>query len=107
MFKLLKIGADWCNNCNILNVQLKLLNIKYIDINIDNIDDIKEDFINNYTEEIYNLILKTDKLPTIYILDNNKLIKTMIGYNINRLDELKNLLIEYKFLLNLDYNEEF
>jgi len=108
MFKLIKIGAEWCNNCNILSIHLNNYNIKYIDINIDNIDDIKDDFIKTYDDILYDIILKTDKLPTLYIInDNNDIIEKMIGFNNNRLDELLNLLKKYNLMIDLNYNEDF
>jgi hypothetical protein len=108
MFKLLKIGAYWCNNCNILEEHLNNNNIKYIDINMDNLDDSKDEFIKTYDEIFYDILLKTDKLPTLYILDmNNNIIDKMVGFNNSRLEELLNLLKKYNLLIELNYDEEF
>ncbi len=105
---LFKIGADWCNNCNILSEHLTNYNINYIDINIDNIDEIKDNIIEKYNTNIYNIISNTDKLPTLYFFDSNyNLLDKMIGFNNNRLDELLNLLKKYNLYIELNYNDDF
>jgi len=105
---LFKITAEWCKNCNILSDSLKPYNINFININIDYIDDIKNDFINSYNEDLYNIIDKVDKLPTIIITnDKYEYLDRFSGYNNNRFNELLDFLKKYNVITNLDYNEEF
>jgi len=105
MIHIIKIGADWCNNCNILSNDLN--NIDYNDINYDNIEDLENELIEKYNNNIYNIIKNTDKLPTLYIIDNNTIKDKMIGYNINRKNELYNLLNKYNIKDKLNYDENF
>jgi len=105
MIKIIKIGADWCKNCNILSNDLH--NVNYHDINFDMIDELEIELKKNYGNHIYDNIVNTEKLPTLYIVNNNNIIDKMIGYNPGRKNELLSIIEKYNINNTLSYDEDF
>ena len=69
MEKVIKLYADWCGPCKVLENMLKECNIKYENINIDTPDG-----------EGLSLKYNVRSVPTILILDeDNNLVRKMTG----------------------------
>lgn len=69
MAKLIKLYADWCNPCNVLENMLKDNNIEHESVNIDSLDG-----------EDLSLKYNVRAIPTMLVLDENgNLLRKMIG----------------------------
>lgn len=80
-YVILDIFADWCKPCKEFEPELSRLssdykNIKFIKINIENLDDMCLD------------IETPKKIPTLYLYKDGKIIETFVGTNTIKLIEL-------------------
>ena len=78
------VKADWCGPCKMIMPRVVELSINYPSVNFHwlNIDD-------DANHEIIEYLAPT-KVPTFYIIKNGICIETIVGTNVNKLEDLIN-----------------
>ena len=70
--KLIVIGADWCSGCSALKTQLVAKNIEF-------------EYVDADEQMEYCQTNGVRSLPTTFIMEDNEIVKTIVGNKVNEI----------------------